>query len=96
MTTFSIKREETIHYYIDYSREDVIDALAFALAEGDAMVEKGLGAVFSKFTDEQLYQAFSGELDEYGDLYDYIIECSEKYGDVQANDIEVTMQKEGE
>jgi len=90
---FSIKRVETVNYYLDYDREDVIDLMAFNLGEGDEAAEAAVKERLSPLTDEELLQAFEEELEEYGDVYEYVIERSEKYGDVQSQDVTVSLGK---
>ena len=90
---FQIKREETIHYYVSYDRGDVIDAMAFSASNGDEKAEAAVAAKLEMLTDEELLAAFNDELDEYGALRDYIIEQTERYGDVQGNDVTVNLDE---
>lgn len=89
--TFNIKRVETVNYWLDWDREEVIENMAFVLGEGDDTAEKALVAKLSELTDQELLKRLTDELDEYAEMFDYVIEVSEKYGDVQSQDLSVTL-----
>lgn len=89
---FVIKRVETVNYWLDWTREEVIANLAWTTGEGDSDAEKSLTEKFSKLSDEELLEVLIEEIGEYDEMFDYVIDRSEKYGDVQSQDVTVTLE----
>ena len=92
---FVIKRVETVNYWLHFDREQVIDAISFNLSEGDKAVEEKIAEKLSALTNNELLEEFREELMQWGEVFDYIIERSEKYGDVQSQDVSVELEDEG-
>lgn len=83
--TFRIRRSETIHYWIDYDREEALDLLSLVAGE----IDQDIRAEFDEMSDDQIAVELRQELRGGSEATDRVIEESEQYADVQGSDFEV-------
>jgi hypothetical protein len=83
--TFRVRRSETIHYWIDYDREQVLDLLSLVYGEVDPAIREE----FDEMNDDHLAIELGQELRGGSEATDRVIEESERYADVAGSDFEV-------
>lgn len=80
---FKIRREERVSYWYEFDRAQVIDMLVFH--------EHGTEGQYAAMTDEQLLGAFQDALNDFDGVHAEVVERTEKYGDVEYNDITASL-----